>query len=116
MINAWANNKNKPKRKNQKKKKETDVDIVRSMKALMTRHNCALKSHHAPMPPNHRIPSNTFKKECNEDAATTRTDSRISPGFRRGVGKGYNQHPSRRKDDARKCHCVGASQTDKDFS
>ena len=46
------------------------------------------KSHHAPSMPDRRIPSSTFSKGNDDDAAAARTCPRVSPGMRRGEGKG----------------------------
>ena len=43
-------------------------------------------NHHAPKPPSCRVPSTTFKKECDDDDAAARTNPRISPGTRRVEG------------------------------
>jgi hypothetical protein len=72
--------------------------------------------HHEPSTPKRRLPSNTFKKESDDDDAAARTSPRVSPGTRRGVGKGYTRGPSRRKGDTRRRHHVGAGQADRDFS
>ena len=46
------------------------------------------KSHHAPSMSDRRIPSSTFSKGNDDDAAAARTCPRVSPGMRRGEGKG----------------------------
>uniref|UniRef100_M8BF77 Oligopeptide transporter 4 n=1 Tax=Aegilops tauschii TaxID=37682 RepID=M8BF77_AEGTA len=43
--------------------------------------------HRTPMPSNFRVPSNTFKKDCDDDDAAARTSLRISPGTRKGMGE-----------------------------
>ena len=52
--------------------------------------------HHAPMPSSRREPSNTFRKDCDDDDAAARTNPRISPGTRREAGERYSRRPSRR--------------------
>ena len=74
------------------------------------------KYHHAPSIPKRRAPSNTFKKECDDAAAVARTSSRVSPGTRGVVGKGYIRRPSGGTDGACRRHRVGAGQADMDFS
>ena len=74
------------------------------------------KYHHAPSIPKRRAPSNTLKRECDDAAAVARTSSRVSPGTRGIVGKGYTRCPSGRSDGARRRHRIGAGQADRDFS
>ena len=74
------------------------------------------KYHHAPSIPKRRAPSNTFKKECDDATVVARTSSRVSPGTRGVVGKGYTQRPFGGTDAASRRHRVGAGQADKDFS
>jgi hypothetical protein len=46
------------------------------------------KFHHAPSTPKRHVPSNTFKKEYNDDDVVARTSPRVSPGTRRGWKRG----------------------------
>jgi hypothetical protein len=54
-------------------------------------------SHHTPSTSNHRVPSNTFKKENDDNAAAAQTSPRVSPGTLWGVEKRYTRGPSGRK-------------------
>jgi hypothetical protein len=65
-------------------------------------------SHHALSSLKHRIPSSTFKKQCDDDDAAAQTDTRVSPGMRRGVGKRCIRRPSRRNDGAHRRHRIDA--------
>jgi hypothetical protein len=81
-----------------KKKKETNVDTGRSTNKdnpPPLRH--PENFYHVPSTSNRRVPSNTFKKESNDDVAAARTSHRVSSGMPRGVGKGYTRSPSGRK-------------------
>ena len=51
--------------------------------------------HHAPMPSSRREPSNTFKKDCNDNDAAARTNPRISPGTRMESVEEDSRRPSR---------------------
>ena len=44
-------------------------------------------SHRTPGIPNRRVPSNTFMKGCDDDAAAARSGPRVSPGTRKGGGE-----------------------------
>jgi hypothetical protein len=68
-------------------------------------------SHHAPSTPKRRVPSNTYKKESDDNAAAAQTNPRVSPGTLWGVGKRYTRRPSGRKGDTRKRHRVGVEMT-----
>jgi hypothetical protein len=104
----WALGTNKPKRKKRKNKKrkqcqERRIDENEDEPQLL----CPPKnSHHAPSSPKRRVPSNTYKKENDNNDTTARTNPRVSLGTLRGMGKRYTRHPSRRKDDTRKRHHV----------
>ena len=69
------------------------------------------KYHHAPSIPKRRAPSNILKRECDDAAAVARTSSRVSPGTRGIVGKGYTRCPSGRSDGARRRHRIGVDRT-----
>ena len=83
----------------------------RKQKRLATAASSPAKSHNYPSTLKRRVPNNTSNKENNDDAAAARTGPRVSPGTLQKVGKGYTQHPSRRKGDTQKCHRVGVKMT-----
>ena len=68
-------------------------------------------NHHAPKPPSCRVPSTTFKKECDDDDAAARTSPRISPGTRRVEGGEGHPTPFKKDGGARRRHRVGAGKT-----
>ena len=68
-------------------------------------------NHHAPKPPSCRVPSTTFKKECDDDDAAARTNPRISPGTRRVEGGEGHPTPFKKDGGARRRHRVGAGKT-----
>ncbi|XBI47251.1 hypothetical protein VPH35_111249 [Triticum aestivum] len=51
------------------------------------------KYHRTPITLKFRVPSNTFRKECDNDAAAARTGPRVSPGTRLVDRKGYHRRP-----------------------
>jgi hypothetical protein len=75
----------------------------------------AENSHHAPSTRKPHVPSITFKKGC-DDAAATRSGPRVSPVRARTGKHGSTQRHSRRKGGAREHHCVSVGETDMDFS
>jgi hypothetical protein len=85
-------------KKRERKKRETNADTGNQRykddpPPLRSPEN----SHHAPSTSKHRVPSNTFKKENDNEAAAARTSPRVSPSTQRGVGKGYTRCPSGKK-------------------
>ena len=105
------------KEKQEEKRREINADIGRSTEkgspaTAAPSEEVPPRSQHPEAP----RPSNTLKRECDDVAAVARTSSRVSPGTRRMVGKGYIRRPSGRSNGARKRHRVGAGQADKDFS
>jgi hypothetical protein len=69
------------------------------------------------LPRSYAFESSCTKKHLQEGMQRLyRTDPRISPGTRRGVGKGYTRRPSRRNGSAHRHHHVNAGRTNKDFT
>ena len=107
----------KSSKEKQEEKREINADTGRSTKK--GRPATAAPSEEVPPRSQHPEvprPSNTLKRECDDAAAVARTSSRVSPGTRGIVGKGYTRCPSGRSDGARRRHRIGAGQADRDFS
>ena len=62
-----------PKREKKRKKKENNADNGRSTKQRWLATAAPTETfHHTPRAPKRRVPSNTFKKECDDDDAAAR--------------------------------------------
>ena len=73
-------------------------------------------NHHAPKPPSCRVPSTTFKKECDNVDAAVRMNPRISPGTRRAEGERVTRRPSRRMVAPAGVTALVPARPDMDFS
>jgi hypothetical protein len=82
---AGANSTSTPKRKHKRKTRETNAEKGRidengdASQPLRPPENI----HHKPSTWKPRVPSNTFKKGCDDDDAAARSEPRVSPGTRK---------------------------------
>jgi hypothetical protein len=88
----------KPKRTQEKEEKENNANTGSLTRTKTTRNRCALRRipPHSKHTPKRRISSNTFNKENDDNAAAARTNPRVSPDTRKGLGKRDNRRPSGR--------------------
>jgi hypothetical protein len=93
---CWGRSTTKPKGTNREKEKECQHRQIDKNEDNPPPLRLPEKSYHTPSTPNYRVPNNTFNKEDDDDAAAVRTNPRVSPGPRRGLGEGVHPTPSRK--------------------
>jgi hypothetical protein len=96
---AGANSTSTPKRKHKRKTRETNAEKGRidengdASQPLRPPENI----HHKPSTWKLRVPSNTFKKGCDDDDAAARSDPRVSPGTRKDRETGLHPTPFKKE-------------------